>query len=366
MEFKTWHENDSYTEKQLANMKTAKENTDAQYVALDAFYASNTDINLLKKHLNGFPIMIYQIQGQKPPNILKLRKVYDMLAHTSKNKVFLMLPRKLANRLVSYVPNIDLTQIPSFVSHIGIWSSVDQINKFIADPKKPFGLFTIFADKGEEVVGTAMLNIRRLLETLRPDRRIILRYPEWDIKYHGVYADFGNWIQGDARAYILFIVANGPNHESCDWLTIGNPSEATLRPKCIYFVGFKESVSKDFKAERMYNTKHFTEIAEILNRPIFKGQEVGLYLNAEFLAHRLDLSILKAIKHLKYLIVYSDYDFTIGSYRLWLLQNNIRELGLETILRLPEDVLQRTHEAPVIDHEISHGLCAQQNVDARY
>lgn len=106
--------NEGYSDDQLRELRRVMENSAASYIALDALYLSKTSKKLMQEHLKDVGVIIYQLERQDLPDLALLRNKYAILSTIVKNGMIeLMLDRHVIDRMLSFIPKVDWTQIPS-------------------------------------------------------------------------------------------------------------------------------------------------------------------------------------------------------------------------------------------------------------
>lgn len=340
MEHETKYLMHGYSEQQLKDMSIAFNKSDAQYVALDALYASNTNFSLFTEYLFGIPVILYQLRYQPLPHITKLRKAYDSL-YESSTDVFLMLPRPVINRLLSFLPTVDWTMKP-FKWGLTLKNNTEYY-QFLKNPQTTFAHLLVQVRNDTETISRGKVSLARVLLGVSPKKRVLLEYIPEEANQHGVRDDFHKYLTGETNVYVLLRAAEGPNYEP-NYMNLVDLSNFTLLDQPVtYFLGFREKLGRD----KEYSTAMLKALAEIMLSPKFIHKPVGIFLQAEFLCHSIHVETLTKVENLKYAVIKSEDNFNPEGFSLYILQHNIKRLGLETILHMPEKLTKKMYNWPV-------------------
>lgn len=333
-----------YTEKHLFDMSQAMLSTDAQYAAFDALFASNTDFKLFDKHLDGVPILLYQLRYQSLPEPYKLRLLYDVVKESSNDNVYLLLPRPVIDRMFSYLPNMEYGQMP--FKWTRTLTDYAEYHQYLSNPKVTFAHFQIQIINNTAYVAGGNVKVARILQNVSPKKRIMFEYQPSNLYQHGIFGDYKNY-RSEAKAFVLIRAVEGPNFDAN--LTKPDLSYMLVSDDVTYFLGFVEKQGY----EKQYTEEHWRQMAVVMRSLPFLERNVGILLSARFFCRPVDLTILKGIENLKYVIVYGEEDYMPQGVQIYMLQHNIRELGRETYSHMPEKLNRMISQKPEVEFATS-------------
>lgn len=339
--------NPGYTEAQLRALRAFFDNSVAHFVALDAMYLSATRPEHLTQHLKDVRIIVYQLEGQQLPNLALLRHRYTHLVGIARDKrVDVMLPKKVVQRMHSYLPIVDWIQRPAY------WQNSipnpPTFYEYMAEPGRPLVHLRVFTRDDHNYVNekanTPMLSVtlERALQYTSAQRTMLFEFQQ--PHNHHKYTNFSAYA-APTPAFVLLRAAKGPN------LVAGTPplvdiNALTVTQGVTYVVGFQERRGSRWR----YTEEEVDGLVQVMSHFKLRNRTLGVYLSAEFLAGHKGVEEFKklvALDNFKYLFLRAGLivsgKWAPSDDRVRYLKWNVRKLNRETILHTDWPMRQKMY-----------------------
>lgn len=323
--------NTGYTAEQLGTILDIISDTDVYYVALDALFLSETPRTLLETYMKSLNIIIYQLEGQRLPELGLLRYQFAVLSHVAKdnNGVQVLLPRLKVDRMHSYLPNVDWSQrvapwqdlfVNPVIFHEYLANGIPLIHMQVRTRNNQH----VLNDKDS----SAMLRVtlERALQFITPTRRMLFEFDEPE--NHHLYTPFA-WYDRGTKPLLLIRMAKGPNYNGD---RLADMNAIHIVEGATYVLGFGERRGQRWA----YTEEDVAQLVAVMETK-FKGSAVGVFLCAEFLVEQMNVDIFAKLMALpEFQFVYLRVGLIMSRWnppldRLKILKWNVRQLGRETI-----------------------------------